>query len=743
MNARQTTRRRGSFVTRRRLTVCVLLTAAVGVVLAHEGHAPLPTSGTQVDVDQGHLLLTADARKALGVKTEQVGTEPPADAVLAYVSLVAPWQKHAFATSRLPGRIQGLHVRPGQRVKAGDLLAEVQSTELEQLRLDVLSARTDVRQAEQVLEGLKSSAGVVPGQQVIDAEVALKQSRHSLDVTLAKWQALGLPPAALEATSVPPTLPIRALVSGTAIHSDLSVGKVVEPGEHLFEVVDLSTVWARIGVLEKDVGRVRPGQEVSIRLTAYPRERFGATVQVVSSILDPKTGLNTAWAELKNPAEGEARFLPGMSGEARIRLPVPTGAKAVPSTALVDDGVDRFVLVEVANAEGVSEFQRRSVVVVREGGGAAVIRSSDIYPGDRVVTQGSHELGGLFAPGVVRLSPETVQTIGLTVASVTEAVVEEVVQIPGVAELPPDRRAVASSPLAGTLISVRADRGQEVAHGQVVAEVFSLEFLNLQLELLREELSSGLFEEQVAQLRAAGDGVSRRRIVDVEAQAAASKHRRETLRRRLSILGLTPEQLSALVTKREVVPAVPVRSSIAGRIVSFDRVLGQTVRADEGLFEVHHPSRPWVRGLVSEREVSRVRVGQTARVRPTSDPDVALTATVARSGRTFEEATRSLSVWIELDDHPTIRLRHNQMVRVALTVRAGPPRLAVPLTAVVRDGTRAFVFVQKPDTTFDRRAVSLGRSDDRNVEITSGLAAGELIAVTGSAELQTAYASVR
>ena len=67
----------------------------------------------------------------------------------------------------------------------------------------------------------------------------------------------------------------------------------------------------------------------------------------------------------------------------------------------------------------------------------------------------------------------------------------------------------------------------------------------------------------------------------------------------------------------------------------------------------------------------------------------------------------------------------------------------VPLGAVVREGTRAFVFVQAKDGTFERRAVTLGRSDDRWVAITHGLAAGEYIAVTAAAELQTAYASVR
>src|SRR5688572_28210559 len=124
-----------------------LLTVAVGLLWAHEGHAPLPTTGIQVDREKGQVVVTAEARQALDVRTAEVGTDAPPATALAYARLVAPWQKHAFASSRLGGRISALHARPGETVRAGAILAEVQSPELDQLRLAVTTARTDVRQA--------------------------------------------------------------------------------------------------------------------------------------------------------------------------------------------------------------------------------------------------------------------------------------------------------------------------------------------------------------------------------------------------------------------------------------------------------------------------------------------------------------------------------------------------------------------------------------------------------------------
>lgn len=724
-----------------------LLTVAVGVLLAHEGHAPLPSKGAEVDVAKGFIRLSPDARSALDVQSTEIGPAPKPDTVLAYATLVAPWKGHAFAVSRLPGRIVTLKARPGDRVGAGQVLAEVQSQESETLQLEVQAARTEATLAEQVYASLKESAGAIPERDILNAEVQLQQAKNALELARVKWLALGLPRDSLEALlagspKATPLLPIVSPVGGTVIHADLSVGKVVEPGEHLFEVIDLSTVWARVGVLEKDIPRVAARQPVEVRLTAYPGEAFRGTVAVVGQFLDPATHLNDVWVEFRNPSGAEPRLLPGMSGEARIELPAATGTKAVPFTALVNDGVDRFVLVEEASAAGVSEYRRKSVVVVRETPDAVEIRSPDLFPGDRVVTRGGHELGTFFAPGVLRLSPESARTIGLKVEPVTLRAVETVVEVPGAVYLPPDRRSVAAARLPGAISAIKADRGQRVKSGDVLAEVFSLDLLNLQLDLLREHLAADLAAQQLARLKGAKEAVPRRRLVEAEAAATSAANKRDSVRRRLELVGLAADQLDALAAKRVVVPALPVRAAVAGTVVSFDRVIGQAVRADEALFEVHDLAGPWVEAFVSERELARVRVGQAARVRLVGDPGVVLQGKVARSGRTFGAANRTLSAWVELDGDPPTPLRHGQMARLSLAVDTHPPALAVPLGAVVRDGTRTFVFVRAGDT-FDRREVTLGRADDRFAEVKSGLAAGEPVAVTAADELNTAWASVR
>src|SRR5262249_37627973 len=177
----------------------------------------------------------------------------------------------------------------------------------------------------------------------------------------------------------------------------------------------------------------------------------------------------------------------------------------------------------------------------------------------------------------------------------------------------------------------------------------------------------------------------------------------------------------ALRWRKSVVHALPVRSPIAGVVVSFDRVLGQAVKAEDALFAVHDLSRPLIRAHVGEHDQGRVRLGQKARVRLRADASFLAEGTVVRNSRVVGGASRTLGVWVELAK--PVPLRHRQLARLTLVLDRPSATLAVPRGAVVREGTRAFMYVRGKDGSFERRAVRLGRADDRFIEVNSGLRA--------------------
>jgi RND family efflux transporter MFP subunit len=733
------------------VALVLLATAAATWLWAHAGHAPLPTKGAQVDVAKGQVILSAEARDTLDVRTAEVGLRSVQESIFAYAVLVTPWGQHAYVSARLSGRIDKLHVQPGQTVAAGQVLAEVESLELKNLQLEAVNACNELRLSAKTLEQLEqaSQGGGVARQRLMEARTKHQQDVETLQIARGKWLSLGLGGEEFDKLTrerdfqLLPSLPIRSPISGVVIHADLSVGKVVEAAEHLFEIVDPSAVWVRIGILEQDLHWIEPGQPVKLRLAAYPDQEFDSKVWVKEPSLDPRTHLGTVWAKLANLPGDEPRLLPGMNGLARVVVSDSKEKPAVPADALITEGAERYVLVEETATAAASQYQKQNVVIGRRAPDFVEILSGNVYPGDRVVTRGSHELAGFFVQGVLRLSPEAAKNIGLRVEPVGRHVVEEVVELEGTVDVPPDRRAAVSSQLAGTLHRIHVEPGQVVRAGDVLGAVASLEWHNLQLDLLRADLDSRLQKDAVRRVRAAGAGLPGRQLQEAENLHQAALNRREALIQKLEAIGLTAGQVEQLLRDKQLVEVVPVRAPIGGTVIQFNKVLGQTVKAGEPLFEVHDLARVWVQGYLFERDVARVHAGQSVRVRLVADPHFLAAGVVARSARTFGALDRTLSMWVELQKAPARPLPYNLLARLTVTLGRPRPVLAVPAEALVQDGLRSSVFVRKPDETFERRPVETGRADDRYVEITRGLEMGERIAVRGTAGLRTAYASLR
>ena len=736
------------------VSLCLLLTVAAAWLWAHEGHEPLPSRGATVDLHKGTVLLSAPSREALAVQTASVSEQALDERLTAPATLEAPWQRHAFATTRLPGRIAAVHVRPGQTVALGQPLADVDSAELQSLQSDLLGAHNEARLSEANLKDLEAglARGTASGQSVAEAQAEHRRNVIARDIARRKLASLGLEEDFLDRLLRGASRPLRALaikspLAGAVIHADVQVGRVVEPAEHLFEILDLSVVWVKVGVLEKDLHRVETGQAVELRLTAYPGETFRAKVQGKGLALDGDTRQGQVWAELRNPPGPAPRLLPGMFGQAELIQAGPK-RKVIPAAALVRDGAERYLFLEEGlDKEGRGQYRRQNVVVGRTAQGLTEILEGQLYPGDRVVTAGAHELASYLVQGLLRLSPEAERQIRLRVEPARRRPVAEVVRLNGEVELPPDRRAVASARLAGNVQRLLVDRDEAVEAGQVVAEVASLEFQDWQLGLLRSHLQYQLIDQTLRRLRPLAEqrnaAVSRRQLRETEGAAEAARLRRDGLRRNLESAGLTAGQIQDILDRQELLPALPVRSPIAGAVVRFRAALGQAVRAEEPLFEIHDPSRPWLRGYLSERQAAGARLGQRARVRLAAEPEQALEATVVRRGQEFKTTERALSVWVELKEPPRRPLLQGMLAGLTLVVSESEPVLAVPCEALLREGLQEYVFVRQADGRFERRPVNTGRGDDQFVEVVQGLREGEEVAVYGVTELQTAFAGIK
>jgi len=292
--------------------------------------------------------------------------------------------------------------------------------------------------------------------------------------------------------------------------------------------------------------------------------------------------------------------------------------------------------------------------------------------------------------------------------------------------------------------------------------------LDTQLTMIRAHLDVERLEAMLQRFQSVGNSsaVPVRLVQEAEAARDAAVNQREAARQTLRTLGFSDEDIGAVLASGEPRQGVPVRSPLAGVVVEFAKVLGEGLTADERLLEVHDASQPRAKAYLTEADVPRVPVGTPVRVRLAADPTFLVAGRVAQSARMLDPASRTLAVWVDFTEPLPHPLYRNLLARITATLGDSnstpvappvapsvappavspahrPPVLAIPRSAIVREGTRAYVFVQREERLLHRQHVELGRADDRYVEVRGGLHEGDRVAVQGAEELQTTYASVR
>lgn len=753
------------FLAIERLILTLLLLLFALHVHAHEGHQPLPTKGVQVDTDRGYITLSKQARDAIGLETTEVSLGEVSSRLYAYAETVAPWNAKAFGSAQISGSITRLLVRPGDSVAKDQVVAELESRELEMVQLEYNQYKKEVALNKQLLEITKPSAnvGAVPMTRLLDLENAYQQAENSLAIARIRAKTLGLDTTALEQNELEPIRHlVRSPIAGKVIHSDLSEGKFVDAFEHLFEIVNSDVTWVRLQILEKNLFSVELGQKVELEF-ADGTVRLEGAIDRIDAGLEPTTQVGWAWVSVSNPV-----VIPGLVGNAVIHTNTQKDRIAIPLSAVFSDGLQTYVFVEEASTRGSAEYKKRNVTIGPRrlnpnSSGISVVEvvQGDIYPGDRVVVKGGHELSSLFFLGVLKLKPEDRRRLGIETATANWQKLGNAIPLSASVTLPPENRSVASSQVAGTIHSHTLTPGKEILAGELLMEIASPEFYALQLDLLKTILDADLFRQRAQRLQNVGtETISRRVLVEVTAKAEQLEERVESLKRQLASIGLNANEIESIEREKRIIDYLPIRAEIDGRLVSWVGTLGETVAANQSLVEIQNLNSVWIEAHLPAQlrdQITNESVGQASVL---SNDNIQFPVHVVRVGPIVSEATRTQRIWLvsNLNTTPTLnrvttdhaavtqqigKLRDGMQLTVLIKSTDGSSALVVPTVAVLRDGLNAFVFVQRADDYVERRRVTVGRTDGEFIEITSGIMEGEAVVSAGGRELQTAFASLR
>jgi len=277
------------------------------------------------------IKISTEKIQKLGVRAE-AASRRKLDKTVRAAGRIEPDERRIFTISpKFEGYVERLHVNvTGQPVSKGQPLFEVYSPEL-------VSAQREYVIAAQGVQSLKGGSP--------EAQAGMKQLAESSLLRLKNWDiSEGQVKALTKSGAAKRTMTFLSPVNGIVTEKKAIQGMRFMPGEMLYQVADLSSVWVVADVFEQDIGLVKTGAIAKVKINAYPEKVFEGKITYVYPTLKADTRTVQVRIELPNPG---LLLKPAMF--AQVELPV--GGKkevlTIPDSSVIDSGTRRIVLVQL------------------------------------------------------------------------------------------------------------------------------------------------------------------------------------------------------------------------------------------------------------------------------------------------------------------------------------------------------------------------------------------------------------
>ena len=283
----------------------------------------------------GQVKISVEKVQKLGVKTEQAAMRL-LDKTVRAVGRVEVDERHIHNIApKFEGWIEKLHVKTtGEPVRKGEALFDIYSPEL-------VSAQREYAIAMQGVAALKDADADTRQSMQRLADAALQRLRNW---DISEQQVKDLASSGTTRRS----LTFHAFhtpVNGIVLEKKALEGMRFMPGEVLYQIADLSSVWVVADVFEQDIGLVKVGSKAQVKLNAYPEKPFAGAINLVYPTLNAATRTVPVRIEIANP---EGLLKPAMFANVEIPVGGKDAVLTVPSSAVIDSGTRQIVLVQLA-----------------------------------------------------------------------------------------------------------------------------------------------------------------------------------------------------------------------------------------------------------------------------------------------------------------------------------------------------------------------------------------------------------
>jgi len=331
----------------------------------------------------------------------------------------------------------------------------------------------------------------------------------------------------------------------------------------------------------------------------------------------------------------------------------------------------------------------------------------------------------------VHLTAEQIKQIGLKVETLEPQSGTEVIRAPGTVAFNAYHLVDVTSLVDGVIHARYVRLGDRVKLGQKLVSLISTALAQAEAGFLRAEAEHRQSRQDWIRLK----GLAKQKIVSqARLQQAESIHQSNhaalaAARATLASYGLRGRDISTLI-KRSDYGQLTLRASRSGVIVADDFRLGQHIAAGTLLMQIADTRTLWVEVRVPAKQLSSIRVGQTATIIP-KDGHRSYAGKVVNIHPQLDATTRTAGVRLEVKNANTI-LHPGMFVDAEIRAGTGKKALLLSREAIQREGGKLIVFVERGSGHYRRREVRVGAASMGRVSVLEGLKAGDRVVTKGA-----------
>lgn len=333
-----------------------------------------------------HVRLSQEQQKLLGIVLGQPILRSMNGTLKANGMLDVPPQNMVTVSAPLGGFVKSTELLQGMKVKKGQTVIVLQHPDYIQLQEDYLTNKNQLEFLD-----LEYKRQEELSKENVTAAKALQQAKSNYFGTKAKVQGLraklkliNINPQELENGEIQNTISIPSPISGFVTEVNVNIGMHVNPTDVLFKIIDTEHLHAEAQVFEKDVPRLKIGQQVRVYLSNENKERLAKVFLIGKEITAERTVRVHCHLEGEDPS-----LIPGLYFKALIETD-PQQVTTLPNEAVVDFENKQYVFVEQKAGELEYEMIEISKLKSEEDFTEVALPSS--IAGRKIVLKGTYSL---------------------------------------------------------------------------------------------------------------------------------------------------------------------------------------------------------------------------------------------------------------------------------------------------------------------------------------------------------------